>query len=153
MAFTRCRSPGAQCSGAPRSRNTSVLADPAYGGAPTGLPGRIARALFGRRYAGRTVGTWTRGTLTHRRRWPKLLRITNWVVPSANEEAVLRICPLADLPAGEALRVDEVDPPIAVFHTDDGEVFAIDDTCTNQDASLDEGWLVGRVIEWPPHAS
>ena len=66
---------------------------------------------------------------------------------------MLRICPLADLPAGEGLRVDEVFPPIAVFHTDDGEVYAIDDTCTHQDASLTDGWLEGCEIECPLHAS
>ena len=33
---------------------------------------------------------------------------------------MLRVCPLAELPPGQARRV-EVDPPIAVFHTDDGE--------------------------------
>ena len=66
---------------------------------------------------------------------------------------MLRICPLADLPAGEALRVDDVSPPISVFHTDDGEVFAIDDTCTHQDASLADGWLEGCEIECPLHAS
>lgn len=66
---------------------------------------------------------------------------------------MLRICPLADLPAGEALRIDEVTPPIAVFHTDDGEVFAIDDTCTHQDASLADGWLEGCEVECPLHAS
>ena len=33
---------------------------------------------------------------------------------------MLEICPLAALPRGEARRV-EADPPIAVFHTDDGE--------------------------------
>ncbi len=65
---------------------------------------------------------------------------------------MLRVCSLADLPAGEALRV-EVSPPIAVFHTDDGEVFAIDDTCTHQDASLADGWLEGCEIECPLHAS
>lgn len=66
---------------------------------------------------------------------------------------MLRICPLADLPAGEALRVDDVSPPISVFHTDDGEVFAIDDTCTHQDASLADGWLEGCEVECPLHAS
>jgi 3-phenylpropionate/trans-cinnamate dioxygenase ferredoxin component len=65
---------------------------------------------------------------------------------------VLEICPLAALPRGEARRVD-ADPPIAVFHTDDGEVFAIDDTCTHQDASLSEGWLEDCMIECPLHAA
>jgi 3-phenylpropionate/trans-cinnamate dioxygenase ferredoxin subunit len=65
---------------------------------------------------------------------------------------VLQVCPLSQLPPGEALRV-EADPPIAVFHTEDGEVFAIDDTCTHQDASLADGWVEGCEVECPLHAS
>ncbi len=61
-------------------------------------------------------------------------------------------CRLADLPRGEAYRLD-IDPPVSVFHTDDGEVFAIDDTCTHQDASLADGWLEGCEVERPLHAS
>jgi 3-phenylpropionate/trans-cinnamate dioxygenase ferredoxin subunit len=40
-----------------------------------------------------------------------------------------------------------------VFHTDDGEVLAIDDTCTHQDASLADGWLDGCEVECPLHGS
>ncbi|MBB5912200.1 3-phenylpropionate/trans-cinnamate dioxygenase ferredoxin subunit [Nocardia transvalensis] len=65
---------------------------------------------------------------------------------------MLTVCPLASLPRGEALRV-ATNPPIAVFHTEDGEVFAIDDTCTHQDASLADGWLEGCAVECPLHAS
>lgn len=65
---------------------------------------------------------------------------------------MIRVCPLADLPRGEGVRVDAM-PPIAVFHTEDGELFAIDDTCTHQDASLADGWLEGCEIECPLHAS
>ena len=65
---------------------------------------------------------------------------------------MLEVCPLSELPPGEARRV-EADPPIAVFHTEDGEVFAIDDTCSHQDASLADGWLEGCEIECPLHAS
>ncbi|MER7925459.1 MULTISPECIES: bifunctional 3-phenylpropionate/cinnamic acid dioxygenase ferredoxin subunit [unclassified Streptomyces] len=61
-------------------------------------------------------------------------------------------CLLVDLPRGEAYRLD-IDPPVSVFHTDDGEVFAIDDTCTHQDASLADGWLEGCEVECPLHAS
>ena len=61
-------------------------------------------------------------------------------------------CPLSALPRGEAVRVAG-DVPIAVFHTDDGELFAIDDTCTHQDASLADGWLEGCEVECPLHAS
>src|SRR4029079_15168128 len=65
---------------------------------------------------------------------------------------MIRVCPLAELPPGEApLFVAHV--PVAVFNAD-GELFAIDDTCTHQDASLSEGWLEGCLIECPlPEAS
>lgn len=65
---------------------------------------------------------------------------------------MIPVCRLADLPRGEAYRL-ETDPPVAVFHTDDGEVHALDDTCTHQDASLAEGWLEGCEVECPLHAS
>ena len=65
----------------------------------------------------------------------------------------MRICALAEIPAGEAIRFDGVSPPIAVFHTEDGDVFAIDDTCTHQDASLADGWVEGCEVECPLHAS
>ncbi|MEU7900657.1 bifunctional 3-phenylpropionate/cinnamic acid dioxygenase ferredoxin subunit [Nonomuraea sp. NPDC049152] len=67
-------------------------------------------------------------------------------------DTMIPACPLASLPRGEAFRV-EADPPIAVFHTEDGELLAIDDTCTHQDASLADGWLEGCEIECPLHAS
>jgi len=68
-------------------------------------------------------------------------------------ESALRIGRLDELPPGEAMRVTEVSPPVAVFHTEDGEVYAIDDTCTHQDASLADGWLEGCEVECPLHAS
>jgi 3-phenylpropionate/trans-cinnamate dioxygenase ferredoxin component len=61
-------------------------------------------------------------------------------------------CPLSSIPRGESYRW-KVDPPVAIFHTEDGQVFAIDDTCTHQDASLSDGWLEGCEIECPLHAS
>jgi len=42
--------------------------------------------------------------------------------------------------------------PIAVFNSD-GVLYAIDDTCTHQDASLSEGWLEGCFVECPLHAA
>lgn len=65
---------------------------------------------------------------------------------------MLPVCPLSSLPRGEALRV-EADPPIAVFHTEEGEIYALDDTCTHQDASLADGWVEGCEVECPLHAS
>lgn len=65
---------------------------------------------------------------------------------------MIRVCPLTDVPRGESVRVD-LDPAVAIFHTEDGEVFAVDDTCTHQDASLADGWLEGCEVECPLHAS
>jgi nitrite reductase/ring-hydroxylating ferredoxin subunit len=62
---------------------------------------------------------------------------------------MIRVCPLAELPPGEATRV-VAHVPVAVFNAD-GELFAIDDTCTHQDASLSEGWLEDCLIECPLH--
>jgi len=64
---------------------------------------------------------------------------------------MITVCPTSSLPPGEAIRVP-AEEPIAVFNVD-GEFFAIDDTCTHQDASLADGWLEGCTIECPLHAS
>ena len=64
---------------------------------------------------------------------------------------MISVCALADIPPGEAVRVDG-ETPIAVFNAD-GELYAIDDTCTHQDASLADGWLDGCTVECPLHAS
>jgi 3-phenylpropionate/trans-cinnamate dioxygenase ferredoxin component len=64
-----------------------------------------------------------------------------------------RVCAEADLVPGEGLRYDGVRPPIAVFLTDDDEVFALDDTCSHQEASLADGWVEDCWVECPLHAS
>ena len=64
---------------------------------------------------------------------------------------MIPVCALQDLPAGEAVRIDG-DVPLAVFNVD-GTLYAIDDTCTHQDASLADGWLEGCQVECPLHAS
>ncbi|HTF51428.1 MAG TPA: bifunctional 3-phenylpropionate/cinnamic acid dioxygenase ferredoxin subunit [Pseudonocardia sp.] len=68
---------------------------------------------------------------------------------------MIHVGALADIPVGEAIRV-EADVPIAVFRVDDGAdgaVYAIDDTCTHQRASLSDGWLDGCKVECPLHAT
>jgi 3-phenylpropionate/trans-cinnamate dioxygenase ferredoxin component len=64
---------------------------------------------------------------------------------------MIQVCALTDLPPGESARV-VAHVPVAVFNAD-GELFAIDDTCTHQDASLADGWLEGCEVECPLHAS
>ena len=64
---------------------------------------------------------------------------------------MISVCPMAALPPGEAIRV-EADEPVAVFNVD-GVLYAIDDTCTHQDASLADGWVEDCAVECPLHAS
>jgi 3-phenylpropionate/trans-cinnamate dioxygenase ferredoxin subunit len=61
------------------------------------------------------------------------------------------VCRLDDLSPGDTVRI-EADVPLAIFNVG-GELFAIDDTCTHQDASLADGWLDGHTVECPLHAS
>jgi 3-phenylpropionate/trans-cinnamate dioxygenase ferredoxin component len=65
---------------------------------------------------------------------------------------MIHVCALADLPRGSARRLPTT-PPVSVFHTDDGQLYAIDDTCTHQDASLADGWLEDCWVECPLHAA
>ena len=64
---------------------------------------------------------------------------------------MIPVCPTSALPPGEATRV-AADEPIAVFNVD-GDLYAIDDTCTHQDASLADGWVDDCAVECPLHAS
>lgn len=63
-------------------------------------------------------------------------------------------CSVDDLPPGEVVRLDRpvVDEPVSVFNVD-GELYAIDDTCTHADESLADGWVEDCAVECPRHAS
>ncbi|TCO64592.1 bifunctional 3-phenylpropionate/cinnamic acid dioxygenase ferredoxin subunit [Actinocrispum wychmicini] len=65
---------------------------------------------------------------------------------------MILVCAEGEIADGTAVRVENGGHPIAVFNVD-GELFAIDDTCTHQDASLADGWLDGCTVECPLHAS
>ncbi len=67
---------------------------------------------------------------------------------------MIKACAVADLADGEGIRLVPGGgvAPIAVFHAN-GEFFAIDDTCTHQDASLADGYVEDCAVECPLHAS
>lgn len=64
---------------------------------------------------------------------------------------MMYVAELSDIPVGESVRV-QGSVAIAVFNVN-GELYAIDDTCTHQDASLSDGWLEGCAVECPLHAA
>ena len=60
-----------------------------------------------------------------------------------------------DVPEGEAIKIDATVlgtlDDVALFN-DDGEFFALDDTCSHEKASLSEGWIENGIVECPLHA-
>jgi len=66
----------------------------------------------------------------------------------------IHVCAVTDLQDGDAVRIprDETGTAddIAVFN-DNGEFFAVDDTCTHAQASLSEGWVEDGQVECPLH--
>lgn len=69
----------------------------------------------------------------------------------------IRVAALDDVPQGEGIVVDRAvtgtDDDIALLRDDDGSVWALDDTCTHETASLADGWVEGGYVECPLHSS
>ena len=63
-----------------------------------------------------------------------------------------RLCPLADVANGAAVRVELDDVDIAVVHVD-GEVFALEDMCSHAEFPLTDGEIDGATIECSLHGS
>jgi 3-phenylpropionate/trans-cinnamate dioxygenase ferredoxin subunit len=61
-----------------------------------------------------------------------------------------------EIPDGEAVKIDAASvgtvDDIAIFN-DGGEFFALDDTCTHEQASLSEGYIEDGVVECALHAA
>jgi nitrite reductase/ring-hydroxylating ferredoxin subunit len=63
-----------------------------------------------------------------------------------------RLASNSDVREGEAFPVELDGNPIALYRVD-GEIYAIDDTCTHEFASLSEGFVESGTIECPLHAA
>jgi 3-phenylpropionate/trans-cinnamate dioxygenase ferredoxin subunit len=59
----------------------------------------------------------------------------------------------AELTSGQLRRVDIAGRALCLARTQEGDVFAVDDTCTHEEESLSEGELVGCEVECPWHFS
>jgi 3-phenylpropionate/trans-cinnamate dioxygenase ferredoxin subunit len=64
-----------------------------------------------------------------------------------------RVASTADLPVGSLTQVEVGGLPICLVHAEDGNVYAISDTCTHEDYSLSEGDLWEMSVECPRHGS
>lgn len=69
----------------------------------------------------------------------------------------IRVAAMGDVEPGEALALPTeltgTVQPISLFRDDDGTYYALDDTCSHEDASLAEGWVEAGEVECPLHAS
>lgn len=54
------------------------------------------------------------------------------------------------LEPGELMYVEVADEPVCLINLD-GEIHALNDTCTHEDASLSDGTIIGDEIECPLH--
>lgn len=69
----------------------------------------------------------------------------------------IRVATVDDIPVGEGIVIEKTitgtDDNIAVLRDDDGSVYALDDTCPHEVASLAEGWVEDGYVECPLHSS
>lgn len=72
-------------------------------------------------------------------------------------DAGLRVAALDDIPEGEGVAISKditgTTDDIALLRDEDGTVYALNDTCTHEVASLADGWVEGGKVECPLHAS
>jgi len=64
----------------------------------------------------------------------------------------VRVARIEAVPAGAAIVVEVQGQRIAIFNVA-GALYAIEDTCTHEEASLAEGWVEGEVVECPRHGA
>ncbi|MDP9821148.1 3-phenylpropionate/trans-cinnamate dioxygenase ferredoxin subunit [Nocardioides massiliensis] len=62
-----------------------------------------------------------------------------------------RLPSASDLAPGQLRRVEVAGRAICLARTQDGGLFAIDDTCTHEEETLSEGELMGCELECPFH--
>ena len=65
----------------------------------------------------------------------------------------LRICKVEDIALGKSIRVKIGDVAIAIVHTPDGQIKAINDTCSHGEISLSEGFVDNDTIECWAHGA
>lgn len=67
--------------------------------------------------------------------------------------AAVSVGPLSDVAPGAVRAVRVAGVAIAVVHTADGQVFAVDDRCTHGTVALSEGEVEGCCLECSLHGS
>lgn len=63
----------------------------------------------------------------------------------------VKVDEVASLPPGGLRLVEIGDRRVCLARSEEGELFAIDDTCTHEEESLSDGWVDGSCVECPAH--
>lgn len=64
----------------------------------------------------------------------------------------VRVAGVDDIPEGEMLGVTADGMKLALYHLEDGRIFATANVCTHEYALLTDGWLEGCEVECPLHS-
>lgn len=64
----------------------------------------------------------------------------------------VRVASVHDIPEGEMIGVTAEGHKLALYHLEDGRIFATANVCTHEYALLSDGWLEGCEIECPLHS-
>ena len=67
--------------------------------------------------------------------------------------AKVRVASVDEIPEDMLKKVEVDHTPICLAHADDGNFYAINDTCTHEEFSLSDGELWGLDVECPQHGS
>jgi len=70
--------------------------------------------------------------------------------PSAD---LLPACPVEAIVPGQPHRVVVAGRPVLIVRDDEGELHAVDDTCTHAEISLADGFVEGRTVECWAHGA
>ena len=73
--------------------------------------------------------------------------------PVLEEVDFVRVCRVDELPAAGAAAADVYGHILAIVRTREGELYAVDDTCSHANVSLSEGELEGTTLECWLHGS
>jgi len=76
---------------------------------------------------------------------------------STGSSTGIRVASADDIPEGEGIEIPRdvtgTDDDIALLKDEDGSVYALNNTCTHEVASLADGWVEGGKVECPLHSS
>jgi 3-phenylpropionate/trans-cinnamate dioxygenase ferredoxin subunit len=67
--------------------------------------------------------------------------------------ARFRVASVDEVPVESLKRVDAGSTPVCLAHAEDGNFYALNDTCTHEEFSLSEGELWEMDVECPQHGS